>query len=454
MGKVRVIRAGPDPEKWPPAGATDLADLHGILGANIDALEFLDRVRSLDQATHDKIMGVCSRLQLVDAIQYESSFSTSWSRIQADALQVYLLCTCLDALAGQSDYRHFHEWVAQEEQQSLIEEIFAKKSSPAQPTPTWYRQVTEKLASQWLDEYGVSRGFRGFILSLPGALKTELINSYAILKEPREGRESWAGFSEDNRLRRVVAYLYELRRNTFTHQARIVPTFVPARGIAGWVRTIPRKAWDFTVYFTNANEVRGEVSLLRIVIIGAIRHLLGYPVDRAFVDLHWKVESMRRLIRLALRELEFNDALRCVFLRQWPVDLARAPKYARPARFARSALGKLSRSRKIDFSWFYPLTPEDDENVRQDIRTYLDGIERINTLVERFESLALRPRVWDKTKIAAHERIREAARDSQWTELGESIATDLYYVLGSAPESLARPRDRSSGSEAAKLRVF
>jgi hypothetical protein len=443
-GKVRVIDSEPDLMKWPPAGATDLTDVHSILGANIDALEFLDRVRGLDQETHDKITGVCSRLQLVDALQHESSFSTSWNRVQSDALQVYLLCTCLDALASRSDYRHFHEWIAQEEQQSLIEEIIAEESSAAQPSPTGYKLATGRLASKWLDEYGVSRGFRGFILGLPAALRTELTDSYAILKEPQEGREDWGGFEEDKRLRRVVAYLYELRRNTFTHQARIVPTFVPARGIAGWVRTIPPETWDYAVYFSNANELRGEVPLLRIVVIGAIRHILGYSVDEAFVDLHWKVESMRRLVRLALRELEFNDSLRCVFLRQWPVDLARAPKYARPARFARSALGKLCRSRKIDFSWFYPLTPEDDKNIRQDISTYLGWIKHINDLVERFESLALRPRVWEKTKIAAHEKIREAARDSQWTELGESIATGLYFILRSAPENLAGLRYRNS----------
>jgi hypothetical protein len=444
--EVQIVQHSPDPDKWPPASATSLADLHGILGANIDGLEFHNRLRGLDEPTHGKILGVASRLQLVNALQHETVYSTSWNRVQTDALQVYLLCTCLDALASRSDYRHFHEWIAQEQQQQLLEEIFAETNSAAQPTPSWYKQVTEQLGTKWLNEYGVSRGFRGFILELPEALRTELIDSYTILKEPREQRDSWAGYSEDKRLKRVASYLYELRRNTFTHQARIVPTFVPAQGISGWVRTIPPGMWDFSVYFTKASEVRGEVSLLRIVIIGAIRHILGYPVDHTFVDLHWKVERMRRLIRLALRELNANDMLRCVFLREWPVDLATAPEYARPARFSGRTLRGLSRSRKINFSWFYPLTPEDDRGIRQNIHTYLDEIERINALIERFESLALKPKVLDKTKIAAHEKIRIATRDGKWTQLAEGIAADLYYVLESAPEGFERPKSRASQS--------
>lgn len=436
-GKVRFVRSTPEGDPWPPAGETNLADLHGIFGANLDGLEFLRRVRDAeDQPIYEKVVGVAARMQLVDALANESAFSTTWVRIQGDALQLYLLCTCLDALAGQTEYRQFHEWVGQKDQMPLLEELLAPENLPAGLSPKWFAETTSELGEKWLDEYGVSRGFRDFIFDLPEPLCRELISSYAIIKEPQEKTTDWEGFSAKERLKRVVRYLYQLRRNTFTHRAMIVPTVVPTQGIAGWVQSISTELWDYAVYFAGASEVRGEISLLRIVITGAIRELLGYSVDQAFVDDHWKVERLRRLIRLSLRELDYNNDLRGVFLKQSPIDLARAPKYARPSRFLASNLLDLSRSSEIDFSWFYPITPEEGIEIRRDIREYSNHIARINKLVDKYEELALRPRVWDKTKIAAYEKIREAARDSEWTVIGDEIEGNLYFVLGSAPEDL------------------
>lgn len=440
--KPRIVFAKPETQekRWPPPTATSEIDIHSICGANINGEEFYRQLMALDQPTRDKIIGVASRLQLVNALQRETAFSANWSRIQSDALTVYLLCTCLDALAGQPSYQQFRDWIVRGEQQQLLENTLTEFDLGIRPLPDWYKQVTQKLGSTWLDTYGVSRNFRRLISDLPEPLRKELVNSYAIIREPAERLESWRTLTEEERLKRVTSYLYNLRRNTFTHQARIVPTIVPVHGITGTVCAIPAGMWDYAVYFTNTDEVRGEISLLRIVIIGAIRQLVRYPVDQEFVDLHWRVERMNKLLWRALSEIRYNEELRYGFLAKWPVNLAVAPKYMRPRRFVYKSLQYLATGKEVDFSWYYPLTKPEDREIRNDIRSYIAEIRRFNGLIEKFEQLALKPKVWDKTKIAAYKNIREAMRDGRWTELAERLDGGFYLALEGAPENITGPQ--------------
>lgn len=448
-GKVRIVRARRDPDRWPPPGSADWIDVHAVLGAGLDGREFAQRLEGADAGIRDKLMGVVARINLVNALDQETSFSSSWNRMQADALQVYLLCTCFDTLAGPTHFHHFHEWVSQEGQEPLVGVILSKLGTPTSPTPGWYTAATKRLGEEWLESHGVGRSFKRFFFDLPSVLRRELQQSYAVIKEDQEERGAWGGLPEETQLRRIVDYLFKLRRNTFTHQARIVPTFVPVQGLAGWVRFIRPDMWDYSVFLQNADQVRGEIALLRIVLIGAIRQMLGYPVDDAFCELHWKVERARRAIRLALRELIRNESLRSIFLRQWPVNLATAPPFARPNRLANAALGNLGRSRDVQFSWFFPLTADDDRTMREEIMDYVAEVERINSLVADFQKLSLSVRVWPKTKIAAYERLRESCRDGRWTDLGETIATNLYFVLESAPERLRLDPEKPTAHEEA-----
>src|SRR5690349_5540547 len=156
---------------------------HDILGANIPEAEFHKRWAEIENSspeTTEKIAGACSRIQLIDAIQNDSRFSNPWEQIQSDALQVYLLCTCFDALA--------------------------EKPVPSKNT----KQRPE-----------VGKNYYKLFTQLPNVLQRELIEMYAVIEEPKEKLDDWSSLKKDDRLKRVVDYLYQLRRNTFTHNAKI-----------------------------------------------------------------------------------------------------------------------------------------------------------------------------------------------------------------------------------------
>jgi len=231
-GKIEIVRSSVN--RWPPVGTSDDITAHSFLGLNIEAPEFSERLKELKDETRDKILGVVSRLQLVNAIERESTFTFNWDRVQADALKAYLLCTCIDALAG-SEYRPFHEWIIGKKQKTVLKQVLSTSSIANTLSVDGYREVIYVLIAKWRETYGVGSKFESLLQDLPTALRQELVSSYAMINEPEESTTDWEHLADDKRMDRIVEYLYELHRNTFTHQANIVPTVIAGQGVTGWV---------------------------------------------------------------------------------------------------------------------------------------------------------------------------------------------------------------------------
>ena len=224
---------------WGSEMKTDtISQIYTVIGREIEHKSLGQVLENLTPVEKEQIFGACSRIHLINSIQSTKKHLDTWALINTDSLQVYLLCTCLDALADKNT--------------------------------------------------GVGKRFRQLLCGLPQMLKNELINSYAVIKEPSENLSNWEKYSNEVKLNRVFEYIYQLRRNTFTHQAAILPTALYTTGVSGYTCFIPPGVWDYSVYFCYRSKLHSEISLLRLIIIGKIRLMLQLNVDTEFIDQYWQ----------------------------------------------------------------------------------------------------------------------------------------------------------------------
>lgn len=221
----------------------DINQIYTAIGAEIENTGLDKVLEKISDSDRSKIFGACSRLHLVNSLQKTKKTLDMrnnldvWAMVNTDALQVYLLCTCLDALADKN--------------------------------------------------IGVGARFTNLLCGLPQLLKNQLITSYAIIKEPSEELKTWESLRNEERLNRVIDYLYLLRRNSFTHDAKIIPSALYTAGISGCGCFIPSGVWDYSVYFCYNHKYHSEIAVLRLVIVGEIRLMLGLNVDQQFVGDYW-----------------------------------------------------------------------------------------------------------------------------------------------------------------------
>ncbi len=222
--------------------------IYSVIGAEVENIGLEKLFSKITPAQQEQIFGACSRLYLIDSIQHTKFNFESWMLINADALQMYLLCTCFDSLADRN----------------------AK---------------------------GVGKRFTNLFTGLKTQLKNELVQSYYLLHEPQENLQHWEGLSVEEKIERVVQYIYKLRRNTFTHQAKILPAAFAVHGVSGLGLIIQQDVWknykdedkgtEYSVYFNRRFPQHSEPSLLRLIIIGKIRQILELDVDEVFISYYW-----------------------------------------------------------------------------------------------------------------------------------------------------------------------
>jgi hypothetical protein len=447
-----IVRSSPKsetPQEAIQSRQQDDKEIYFVLGANLDASEFFDRWEKLGQIK-EKIGSVCFRLRFIDAIQYESRFTEIEDRVQANALQVYLLCTCFDTLSGQSPYQRFDDWIIERDESALLEQIGSAPSSAE--TISWYKRTTKRLYEEYLANHGVTRNFRNLFIDLPEVLQRELVNSYAIVKAG-EANDDWSKMPIERRLRRIVNYLFA-RRNKFTHQSEVAPTAQPTPGVSGWVHFYATEFdhKQYNIFITNSDGVRSETSLLTLVLIGIMRNLLGYSVEDHFQNLYWAIEKIRRNFQRILRELYSHTSLRSWYLSNPPINLAQAPAAHRLYYFRVDAIDTLIKDPRIDLSWFFgELNAEFNKDVRQDLEIYSGLLQKVNKLIMKYESISRKPRARDKTKIDAYEKVCEALRNIEIINANESLMTSFYYVAEGAPqipETYYRPHAEEQTSPA------
>jgi len=460
--KVRIVHSSPrvkSPQEEIKSRQQDGLEIYSVLGANLDERDFFERwdrlgktpspselegldkerikeielSRKKEAEIKEKIGSVCFRLRFVETLQHDNRFTEIYESFQSEALQIYLLCTCFDTLAGQSSHKRFDEWVSEKEDVDLLQTTPSATSN--HELVAWYKQTTKRLFDKHLDDHGVSRNFRKLFNDLPDVLQNELVDSFAVVRE-NESNESWVKTPRDKQLRRIVDYLFA-RRNRYTHKSEVEPTSHSDIGIKGWVcfhfAEIDNKIYKICI--ANADEVRNERSLLIFILVGILRTLLGYQIDEQFPKLYWFIEKNIAQFRNILNELRRNYSLRSWYLSNQPVDLAKTPSSYRLYYFRTDSIDALLGNEKINLEWFFGMPATTlDADIRKNLRSYKKQVQNFNKLLNKYESQSRKPKAQDKTKIAAYERFCQRLKDVDLNIFTENIMGDFYYLLSNAPQ--------------------
>ena len=127
-----------------------------------------------------------------------------------EALQIYLLITCLDTIAGQNEHKNAFEWLERFEGEEIR------------------RNNLELWSSQFSEAHGPSRRFkRLFCERTSASLRTEWLASYAVVRlrgavggEPGRPHEdslaAWERRDELRKISRIADGLYKMRSH-YTH---------------------------------------------------------------------------------------------------------------------------------------------------------------------------------------------------------------------------------------------
>jgi len=394
--KIRFIYPSPsdnNPQDEIKDFQQDEREIYSLLGANIDEREFYARWASLG-ITHsptelvgldnediqkkeisrkrqkeikEKIGSVCFRIRFVEALQYENRFTEKSENLQSDALQIYLLCTCLDTLAGQSSHKRFDDWLSEKDEMDLFKDM--PKNEENQELAKWYKQVTKNLFEKYLEEYGVSRNFKKLFSDLPNVLKNEIADSFIVIKE-NESKESWIALHLDNKLQRIVDYLFA-RRNKFTHNSDVIPTL----GSKQEFHTLEFNNKKYKVFIAKSDAVRSETSVLRLVLVGILKNMLGYQLDEQFLKLYWFIEKNKKQFRDILNELRRNYSLQSWYLRNQFVDNLETISSDRLKYFRTEAFEALLANNETDLDWFFGIPNVSiNKEIRKDLMEYIKQI--------------------------------------------------------------------------------
>ena len=172
-------------------------------GCAVNQKEFNEKYELLDSDEQKRLKRVAIRLWMVFQLRYRFQYDKNptlggqdWLRVaytEKPSLEIYLLATCLDTLAGKSSgYKDFSDWL---EEQKISENLSVAK--------------VLTLFDCWRQEYGVSRALKALFDGLPQTVITWL-SSYIKF-------ERYTGTSTLNR--KLFKYIFDEWRNPFTHES-------------------------------------------------------------------------------------------------------------------------------------------------------------------------------------------------------------------------------------------
>ena len=289
-----------------------------VFGLGIDPLEMAERVDRLRSEHPDqcaRLFDVASRVLFVDHLRFEVGWQLEaperdtgeYMRLDEnlDALETYLLCTCIDALGGGSDSQlRFPEWLPKHERQ--VDDAVSKHPIDS---PKRYVEVTRHLFTLYEKSApGLSRGFAQVFLELPACVKQYMADGMVVIRggfdsdQFRKHVQRWWEWGVDERVQRIAGrYLWRRRRSSYTHRTKIERGLHPGlfRRMGERGRVVDDEAeWNSTSFVSgrDPDAVRLTVFMKRsidegfllrgVVAIRALKSLLEYdPYDGYLHDL-------------------------------------------------------------------------------------------------------------------------------------------------------------------------
>ena len=310
-----------------------------VFGLGIDPLEMTERVDKLRNEHPDRcarVFDVASRVLFVDHLRFEVGWQLEaperdtgeYLRLDynLDALETYLLCTCIDALGGRIDGKpRFPDWLAN----SGIQVDDAVSGDPIESSEQFV-EVTRRLFALYEQSApGPTKRFVQAFLELPADVKEYMASGIVVIAGGfdsdhfRQRISRWWEQDVDERVKRIASsYLWRRRRSSYTHWTktergvrsgvfrRMAEAGRPADDERWWNSTSFASGRDpnrisLTVSMKNSMD---EGFLLRAIIaIRALKSLLEYePSDGYLHDFLRYYETLAASYAF-LNELQRNS---------------------------------------------------------------------------------------------------------------------------------------------------
>lgn len=281
-----------------------------VFGCGIDGQAFKTKYESLSEENKLRLRRVADRVRLTLKVRYEMAFYNSpfmWGGeeynlryVELPSIEVYLLCTCLDTLAGQPVHRNFKDWIRD------------------QPSVTCLglEEITH-LYAQYEEEYGVSRNLRSLFRNLPRSVKDWLATNVRIRRSdqflPAGERDA------DELVNRLYLYFYNVRRNAFTHGSVSRHTLTAddirePKDNEGWIT--PASGMDFVIDRDRPNQTWNfsyrlgldEATILRMIIHASGLQMLEIEPTRELIDVNLRNYSRLNALYAFVSEVNRNAA--------------------------------------------------------------------------------------------------------------------------------------------------
>jgi len=277
-------------------------------GLGIDPLDMALRVDRLRNEQPDQcalLFDIANRVLFIDHLRFEVGWQLEapdrdvgeYLRFDynLDALETYLLCTCIDALGGPIDGQpRFPDWLAKTGHQ--VDDAISLG-----PIDSWQRyvEVTRSLfAAYEKSAPGLTKRFVQVFLELPADVKEYMADGMVVIDGGFDSDQftrrvqRWWERSVDQRVQWIAGtYLWGRRRGSYTHRAKIergVRSGVFRRMAEGGRPADDETWWHSTSFVSGRDPKRKSLTvsmknsvdegfLLRaIVAIRALKSLLDY----------------------------------------------------------------------------------------------------------------------------------------------------------------------------------
>ncbi len=300
-----------------------------MYGDGVNLVDFDPAWKRLAGGERSVLVDVAVRLSLVDAL---AGADAAFDR-QLEALALYLLCTCIDALADPK-WIPFADWL-RTKKAKYHDEIVARtaelgwlieKMGPQGEVPDLIAAAM-CLDRVYMRYHGASRMFGQFFLGLPSDVKSFLAEHYMVFQKAENWvdparQQAWHAKLVDDRLQAVARYLYEYRRSRFTHRAKVYQ----AGALGAWKpeqllnrSPLEVRGWGWFTFhgdevdaqpeltvLVGGNRVLTEAFLLRTAIICHCRGLLGLENGIEFVRQQAEWRRQRAILSRACAEVQAN----------------------------------------------------------------------------------------------------------------------------------------------------
>lgn len=191
----------------------------------------------------------------IDTIENISFNGLNFAGIDYDieALVIYLLLTCVDAINGNKHHITYDQWIVKN-----IDSIYFDGISRDEIV-----QNIRCSKDRYYAEYGVGRNFkRAFISDMSEELRDKIVSNFALLKinasniDPNSFQK-WQSHSNDKKIKLLVNHFFAIRNN-YTHSS--IRTFIPNTPIQNC--------------FDSKNEVLIQLNNSKVNLIGVLIEII------------------------------------------------------------------------------------------------------------------------------------------------------------------------------------